>query len=36
LGIPTKPSQQKKGDRTALSAFAKVGKFFWQQMTRIR
>ena len=36
LGIPTKASQQKKGDRTALSAFAKVGKFFWQQMTRIR
>jgi hypothetical protein len=35
LGIPTKTSQ-KKGDRTALSAFAKVGKFFWQQMTRIR
>ncbi len=35
LGIPPQ-SQQKKGDRTALSAFAKLGKFFWQQMTRIR
>ncbi|HEX4899891.1 MAG TPA: M1 family aminopeptidase [Pyrinomonadaceae bacterium] len=36
LGIPSKPNRQKKGDRTALSAFAKLGKFFWQQMTRIR
>ena len=36
LGIPSKPNQQKKSDRTALSAFAKLGKFFWQQMTRIR
>ena len=36
LGLPSKPPQQKKGDRTALSAFAKLGKFFWQQMTRIR
>jgi hypothetical protein len=36
LGIPTKPTQQKKGDRTALTAFARLGKFFWQQMTRIR
>jgi len=35
LGLP-KPPQQKKGDRSALSAFAKLGKFFWQQMTRIR
>ena len=36
LGIPEKPNQQKKGDRTALTAFARLGKFFWQQMTRIR
>ena len=36
LGLPSKPTQRKKGDRTALSAFAKLGKFFWQQMTRIR
>lgn len=36
LGIPVKPSPQKKGDRTPLSAFARLGKFFWQQMTRIR
>jgi hypothetical protein len=34
LGLPGKPNQQK--DRNALSAFARVGKFFWQQMTRIR
>lgn len=36
LGIPPKTNQQKKGDRTALTAFARLGKFFWQQMTRIR
>lgn len=36
LGIPVKTNQQKKGDRTALTAFARLGKFFWQQMTRIR
>ena len=35
LGIPAKVNQ-KKGDRTPLSAFARLGKFFWQQMTRIR
>ena len=35
LGLPTKPSP-KSGDRNALSAFARLGKFFWQQMTRIR
>ena len=35
LGIPAKVNQ-KKGDRTALTAFARLGKFFWQQMTRIR
>ena len=34
LGLPAKPNQQK--DRNALGAFARVGKFFWQQMTRIR
>jgi hypothetical protein len=34
LGLPARPNQQK--DRNALSAFARVGKFFWQQMTRIR
>lgn len=36
LGIPLKPNQQKKDDRTAIWAFARLGKFFWQQMTRIR
>jgi aminopeptidase N len=36
LGLPGKPNQQRSGDRNPLSAFARVGKFFWQQMTRIR
>ena len=36
LGLPVKPNQQRRGDRNALNAFARVGKFFWQQMTRIR
>jgi len=36
LGLPPKPNQQKGGDRNFLSAFARVGKFFWQQVTRIR
>ena len=36
LGIPSKPNQQKSGDKNAFTALAKVGKFFWQQMTRIR
>ena len=34
LGLPSKVNA--KGDRNLLTAFAKVGKFFWQQMTRIR
>jgi hypothetical protein len=36
LGLPDKPNQQRSGERNALNAFARVGKFFWQQMTRIR
>jgi hypothetical protein len=36
LGIPNKNGQQRGGERTAFTAFAKLGKFFWQQMTRIR
>ena len=36
LGIPQKQSQQKSGDKNAFTALARVGKFFWQQMTRIR
>ena len=36
LGLPAKPNQQKGGDRNPLNAFARVGKFFWQQVTRIR
>ncbi len=35
LGLPPRPNP-KGGDRNALGAFARVGKFFWQQMTRIR
>jgi hypothetical protein len=35
LGLPPKPNQQ-RGDRNPLNAFARVGKFFWQQVTRIR
>jgi hypothetical protein len=36
LGIPQKQSPQRSGDKNAFTALAKVGKFFWQQMTRIR
>ena len=36
LGIPSKQSPPKSGDKKGLNALAKVGKFFWQQMTRIR
>jgi hypothetical protein len=35
VGLPA-PGKEKSGDRNAFSAFARVGKFFWQQMTRIR
>jgi len=35
LGLPVK-TNQKGGDRSPLTAFSRVGKFFWQQMTRIR
>jgi hypothetical protein len=35
LGLPSKPNQR-GGDRNPLNAFARVGKFFWQQVTRIR
>jgi hypothetical protein len=34
LGLPAKVNA--KGDRNVFTGFAKVGKFFWQQMTRIR
>ena len=34
LGLPQKAGG--KSDRNVFTAFAKVGKFFWQQMTRIR
>ena len=35
-GIPQPSSQPKSGDKNAFGALARVGKFFWQQMTRIR
>src|SRR5215510_2661117 len=34
LGLPAKVDV--KGDKTVFSPFAKLGKFFWQQMTKIR
>ena len=37
LGIQSKqPAPRSGGDKNAFGALAKVGKFFWQQMTRIR
>jgi hypothetical protein len=36
LGLRTKPNQQRGGNKNPLTAFARVGKFFWQQVTRIR
>jgi hypothetical protein len=36
LGLPSKQTAQKSGDKNAFNALAKVGKFFWQQVTRIR
>jgi Peptidase family M1 domain len=37
LGLPTKQNPPKSGgDKNAFNALAKVGKFFWQQVTRIR
>jgi hypothetical protein len=36
LGLPANSGKEKSGDRNAFTAFARVGKFFWQQMTRIR
>jgi hypothetical protein len=37
LGIPSKQGAQRSGgDKNAFTAFAKVGRFFWQQMTKIR
>jgi Peptidase family M1 domain len=35
LGLPPRFGNA-KGDKSVFTAFAKVGKFFWQQMTRIR
>ena len=36
VGAAGEPGKRKGGDRNAFTAFARVGKFFWQQMTRIR
>jgi len=36
LGIPSKQNAAKTNDKNAFTGLAKVGKFFWQQMTRIR
>jgi peptidase M1-like protein len=36
LGLPAKSIPQRGNDRNPLNAFARVGKFFWQQVTRIR
>ena len=36
LGIMARPPQAKSGDKNAFTALGRVGKFFWQQMTRIR
>jgi hypothetical protein len=36
LGLPSRQTQQKSGDKNAFAALGRVGKFFWQQMTRIR
>jgi hypothetical protein len=35
LGIPARVATA-KGDKTVFTAFGKVGKFFWSQMTKIR
>lgn len=36
LGLPPRQTQQKSGDKNAFTALGRVGRFFWQQMTRIR
>ena len=36
LGLPPKTDQRRGSERNPLNAFARVGKFFWQQVTRIR
>jgi len=36
LGIPSKQNPPRSNDKNALTALGRVGKFFWQQMTRIR
>ena len=36
LGVPPKQSPPGSNDKNAFTKLARVGKFFWQQMTRIR
>ncbi|MDQ2936675.1 MAG: hypothetical protein M3R67_04125 [Acidobacteriota bacterium] len=36
LGLPARSNPQRGGGRNALKPFTRLGKFFWQQITRIR
>ena len=36
LGVQAKQTPPRSGDKNAFTALGRVGKFFWQQMTRIR
>jgi hypothetical protein len=36
LGIQARQAPARSNDKNALTALGKVGRFFWQQMTRIR
>jgi len=36
LGLPSRQNPQRSGDKNAFGALTKVGRFFWQQVTRIR
>ena len=36
LGLPARADAQRGSDRNAFTVFGRLGKFFWQQMTRIR
>ena len=36
LGIQSRQAPPRSGDKNAFTALGRVGKFFWQQMTRIR
>jgi len=36
LGLPAKSDPQRGNDRNAFTVFGRLGKFFWQQMTKVR